>query len=154
MDLKRNFSEYLRNMKREFTDRMEKQKLELEEYHSELTKKTLALAKREWDLQLSCRDNQSRQIVKKNQSHRAIYNSMRLPTVEGSLEQFSDFRLDSSDSGITSPNLLHHRSTPKIAVDSNSERFGAEKGKLLSHNTKHISMQVGNKLFCLLHILV
>lgn len=148
MELKRNFSELLHNMKREFTEKMEKQKLELEDYHSDLTKKTLALAKREWDLQFSYRGNPSRQIGKKSRSHNAISNPIRLPTVEGSLEQFSDFRLDSSDSGITSPNLLHHHSTPQMAVDSNNERFRAERDELSSRSTKHISIQVSNRFCC------
>ena len=141
-ELKKAFNEFIRKMKKEFSEKLEKQKSDLEEYHSNLTKKTLLLAKKEWHLQTSYQDNSSRQFDKSNRSQKLVFNSIPVSNSEGLAEQYSDLRSNNSDSGITSPKTVHV-STPKIAVNSSNETLDGESSSLTVQATrKHLSVQV------------
>ena len=140
-ELKKAFNEYIRKMKKEFSEKLEKQKSDLEEYHSNLTKKTLLLAKKEWHLQASYQDGSSRPFDKNNGSQKLVFNSVPVPSSEGLSEQFSDLRSNNSDSGITSPKTSR-LSTPKIAVNSNDIVDGESKSLTVQANRKHLSVQV------------
>ena len=144
-ELKKAFNEYIRKMKKEFSEKLEKQKSDLEEYHSNLTKKTLLLAKKEWHLQASYQDGSSRPFDKNNGSQKLVFNSVPVPSSEGLSEQFSDLRSNNSDSGITSPKTSR-LSTPKIAVNSNNDTVDGESNSLtVQANRKHLSVQVNKE---------
>ena len=145
--LKRKFNEYLRKIKRDFTEKSEKQKSEVEKYHTDLTKKTVQLAKKEWELQLTNRDGLARRSGKRSHSQSAVST----PTLmqEKTQEHIVGLRLNSSDSGFASPKLQSHLSTPKILDDQMTVGKVVEETTIGTVNSSrqrnlknHISVQV------------
>ena len=134
-DLKKTFNEYLCKMKKDFAGKLEQQKLELETYHSDLTKKTLMLAKKEWELQSSYQESKCRQAGSIDLSH----SDIQISNADGPTE----LQMNSSDSGITSPKSMYNQSTSKMTTVRNKDKL-VDKSKLSKQASvmRHISVQV------------
>ena len=112
-ELKKKLNEHLNKTKKDFTDKMDKQKTDLEEYHSELTKKTLHLARKEWELRHCERDGvtpsgRSSNSISGSMDHSGTYSEER------HRDRFRNWRSTNSDSGFTSPKLFPQLATPKL----------------------------------------
>ena len=100
---KRSFNEYLRKIKKEHTEKLDKQKNELEAYHTDLTKRTLQLARKEWELETSYRKYGSSANRGQKALSESTSNTITSNMTPGEETGLTPSQLESSDSGFTSP---------------------------------------------------
>ena len=126
-NLEKGFKEIVRRLKKENAEKLDKQKSELEEYHSALTEKTLKLARKEWELEYSF----SSQGALKRRDKKALAESTQHHAQNHELDRNTDHS-GNSDSGFTSPlsRVLPSTKTPTI---QNSTEIGYNEGAEQSH---------------------
>ena len=128
---KRNFNEYLRKVKKEYTEKLEKQKIELETYHTDLTKRTLQLARKEWELETSYRKYGSSANRGQKALSESTSNTLASNMTPGQATGLTPGQLESSDSGFTSPfsRVSRVMNTP---LHQDGVKIGAVQGLVVS----------------------
>ena len=98
--LKIKFNDFISKLKTEHSEKLEKQKTELDVYHNNLTKRTLELARKEWELESSFRTKDS----SNRKNGRSLPDSRYFAQTDSRAEgAFETVHLENSDSGFTSP---------------------------------------------------
>eukprot|EP00794_Sanderia_malayensis_P017491 gene17490-19240_t len=139
--LRKQFNEYIRKIKGEHSEKLEKQKADLSAYHNNLTKRTLELARKEWELETSFRGRYPDRKLKRAFSESSHHNDKQQSYTKQETA-FETVQLESSDSGFTSPfskttqsnNMaLNHRrnDVSQTSHSNNMEQFSHPYEKML-----------------------